>query len=173
MEETLYLIKKAKRGDAEAFAKLYGEIYESLYKFALYTLRNTADAEDAVGEAVADAFASMRKLRRDEAFRSWMFRILSNKCKDKLREYGRKTETLTEDLTEELAAPQEQISLAEKIQIKKLFFELAEEERMVVAMHVFGGYTSREIAAILQMNENTVRSKESRALKKLAGKLEA
>lgn len=45
-------------------------------------------------------------------------------------------------------------------------FELADEERLIISMHQFAGYTSREIAAILHMNENTVRSKESRALKK-------
>jgi RNA polymerase sigma-70 factor (ECF subfamily) len=38
-------------------------------------------------------------------------------------------------------------------------------------MHVFGGYRSREIAAILGMNENTVRSKESRGLKKMEKRL--
>ncbi|MDE6968361.1 MAG: sigma-70 family RNA polymerase sigma factor, partial [Eubacterium sp.] len=49
--------------------------------------------------------------------------------------------------------------------------ELAPEERMIIAMHVFAGYTSREIAKQLHMNENTVRSKESRALKKMRDKL--
>lgn len=38
-------------------------------------------------------------------------------------------------------------------------------------MHVFAGYSSREIAGILHMNANTVRSKESRALKKLLEQL--
>ena len=42
---------------------------------------------------------------------------------------------------------------------------------MIIAMHVFAGYTSREIAKQLHMNENTVRSKESRALKKMRDKL--
>ena len=39
---------------------------------------------------------------------------------------------------------------------------------MIISMHLFAGYTSKEIAELLKMNENTVRSKESRALKKLA-----
>ena len=52
------------------------------------------------------------------------------------------------------------------------FFELSDEERLIISMHLFAGYTSREIADVLQMNENTVRSKESRGLKKMAGKLE-
>ena len=62
--------------------------------------------------------------------------------------------------------------MEEHILVRKLFFELADEERLIIAMHVFGGYKSHEIARLLKMNENTVRSKESRGLKKLAGKLQ-
>ena len=51
------------------------------------------------------------------------------------------------------------------------FFRLKNEERLIISMHVFAGYTSREIAGILHMNANTVRSKESRALKKLLEQL--
>ena len=62
--------------------------------------------------------------------------------------------------------------LTERIMVKNTFFELSDEERLIISMHLFAGYTSREIADVLQMNENTVRSKESRGLKKMAGKLE-
>lgn len=54
----------------------------------------------------------------------------------------------------------------------ELVFELSDEERLIIGMHQFAGYTGREIAEILHMNENTVRSKESRGLKKLAQKME-
>ena len=50
------LVKRAKRGDVDAFAELYGKIYEKLYRFAFYMLKNAQDAEDAVSEAVTDAF---------------------------------------------------------------------------------------------------------------------
>ena len=53
----------------------------------------------------------------------------------------------------------------------KEFFELSDEERLIISMHQFAGYTSREIAEILNMNENTVRSRESRGLKKMAVKM--
>ena len=81
MDGYLELVRAAKHGDADAFASLYQEIYEDLYRFAVFILQNPADAQDAVSEAVVDAFASVRRLRREEAFRSWMFRILSAKCK--------------------------------------------------------------------------------------------
>lgn len=52
--------------------------------------------------------------------------------------------------------------------IRQEFFRLSDEERMIISMHLFAGYKSHEIASILHMNENTIRSKESRALKKMA-----
>lgn len=167
MEQYIELVKAAKAGDAGAFAGLYEGIYKDLYRFALYTLRNEADAEDAVSEAVTDAFAAIKNLRSEEAFKAWMFRILSNKCKNKLKEYTRKHVEL--EAAEGLVYREE--DLAQSLYIRKLFGELADEERMIVSMHVFGGYTSREIARILHMNANTVRTKESRALKKLAGRM--
>lgn len=167
MENYLQLVKKAKQGDAEAFAALYEDIYENMYRFALYTLKNTQDAEDVVSEAVMSAFASIRKLRTEEAFKSWIFRILSNKCNEKLREYVRKTAPLEEDWFENQGTG----DVEEAAIVRKLFFELADEERLIIGMHLFCGYKSREIAEILHMNENTVRSKESRGLKKMAGEL--
>lgn len=167
MDNYLELVKKAKQGDTEAFAALYAEIYENMYRFALYTLRHTADAEDVVSEAVMDAFASIKKLRSEEAFQSWMFRILSNKCKDKLREYSKKTY----ELDESVAETQSVLGPEDGAIVRGSFFDLADEERIIIGMHLFCGYKSREIAEILHINENTVRSKESRGLKKLAGKL--
>ena len=170
MENYLKLVRQAKCGDVDAFARLYAGIYEDMYRFALYTLRNASDAEDAVSDAVTDAFALIRKLRSEDAFKSWIFRLLSNKCKDKLREYAGRNETGIEDM-EEIAfdsGPE----MTECIQVRKLFFELADEERLIISMHQFAGYTSREISEILHMNENTVRSKESRALRKMKQQLQ-
>ena len=47
----------------EVFAAYYEKVYRELYYFALHTLKNPQDAEDAVSEAVADAFATVEKLR--------------------------------------------------------------------------------------------------------------
>ena len=51
-------------------------------------------------------------------------------------------------------------------------FQTVDEERLIISMHLFAGYTSREIARILHKNENTIRSKESRALAKMRQMLE-
>ena len=82
----------------EIFAEYYRMVYQDMYRFALYTLKNPHDAEDVTGEAVMDAYASVDKLRDPEAFRAWIFTILSNKCKRKLKEYADKTAELPEQL---------------------------------------------------------------------------
>lgn len=167
MEVNMIEIKKAKRGDAAAFAGLYQQVYADLYRFALYTLKNKNDAEDVVSETVVDAFASIGKLHQAEKFKGWIFRILYNKCKDKLREYTKKDVELPEEYRE---IPAEE-KLEDGAVMRALFFELSEEERLIISMHLFAGYTGKEIAKMLGLNENTVRSKESRALKKLAREL--
>lgn len=163
MENYLQLVKKSRKGNAEAFAELYEMVYEDMYRFALYTLKHPQDAQDVVSDTVLDAFATIRKLRTDEAFQGWIFKILSNKCKQKLKEYVNRTAELEEDW--EMPTDTD---VAEHAVIRELFYELADEDRMIIALHMFCGYTSREMAVLLNMNENTLRSRESRAIKKLA-----
>lgn len=185
------LVKRAKRGDVDAFAELYGKIYEKLYHFAFYMLKNAQDAEDAVSEAVTDAFEGIRKLKREESFANWMYQIVANKCRRKMREYCRHTVSLDREQSGEedefvrewtkdevgnsVAAESVDVwdsKREEYMQLRQEFMKLPEEDRLIIGMHVFFGYKTREIAAFLKMNENTVRSKESRAIQKLAKQLD-
>lgn len=165
MREYAKLIHQAKQGSAQAFSELYREVYRDLYRFALYALKNSHDAEDAVSETVMDAWAQIRGLRREESFKAWIFKILSNKCRQRLKQYVNKTEELSEDLCDA------QRDTAEDMDVKQAFSRLDEEERLILSMRIFGGYSSREIAQMLEMNDNTVRSRQKRALEKMGAYL--
>lgn len=166
MEQELQLVRRAQSGDTGAFAQLYEGVYQDLYRFALYVLKHPQDAQDVVSDTVMDAFAQIGELRKTEAFRAWIFRILSNKCKRKLKEYATRPEELTPELLEHLGKS----GMDEHAAVRSLFFELPSEERMIIAMHLFFGYSSKEIGKLLDLNENTVRSKESRGIKKMVEK---
>lgn len=152
------------------FEQYYRQVYQDLYRFALYTLGNPQDAEDAVSEAVVDAYQGFQKLRNQESFRPWIFKILSVKCKRKLKEYVNKTLELGDSFEDK---SQREWNIEESQDVRDAFFTLNKEERLIVAMSVFGGYNSREMGEILKLREGTVRSKLSRALDKMQKKLEA
>ena len=70
--------------DAKAFSKLYEQVYQDLYRYALCLMRDPHEAEDAVSATVLSAYEHIHKLRKEEAFKSWIFTILSNICKKRL-----------------------------------------------------------------------------------------
>ena len=148
MEDATSLVLRAKDGDVHAFAGLYAQIYKDLYRFAVCTLQNLHDAEDAVSETVLDAFSQIGSLRKPESFKSWMFAILSVKCRKKIQD------------------------LSEQLDVQEAFQRLSKEERMMLALKLFAGYSSNEIGALLQLPPGTIRSRQHRALKKMKAVLE-
>lgn len=162
MEELVLL---AKQKDAQAFARLYEEIYTDLYRYAYYTLRNVHDAEDAVSEAVADAFYGLKGLKKPESFKGWMFAILSAKCKRSLKGYVNRALPLDEGLAVQKETFDSEFE--ERQDLKKALLQLSDRERMVLNLSVVAGFKSAEIGKMLHMNHNTVRSVQSRALTKM------
>ena len=157
------LCEKAKQGDAKAFADLYAQYAQKLYATAFYLLGRKEDAEDIVMDTVADAFAQIRSLRNADAFGGWIFRILMNKLKRKRKEYALACE---EELFDTLPAEAGEPS-AEHAALRQAVAQLPQQDREIVLLGVLGGYESAEIAQILGMNANTVRSRRMRTLAKL------
>lgn len=74
------LVKKAQKGDSNAFCELYNLYKNRLYKYAYYRLSNANDAEDAVMDCVLSAYSQIHKLKKADAFPSWIFKILHSSC---------------------------------------------------------------------------------------------
>lgn len=151
--------------DAKRFAQMYEAVYTDLYRFALCMMKNRQEAEDAVSEAVIAAYENIGKLKKEEAFKSWIFTILSNVCRKRLRKTAAEQERSQGDVFSRI--PSEETDMGIAVDVRKAFFLLEEEEQIIVGLSVFGGYNSREIGETLKMNSNTVRSKRSRALQKM------
>ncbi len=157
-------VQQAKKGDSHAFARLYEIYYKDLYHFALYYTKDSITAEDAVSSAVLKAFEQLHKLRKNDAFKSWLFQITANECKKLLKQ---KSIYLSDASWQEPAVAEDGYLTPE---IQDELSQLSEPERRVITLSVFGGYTSREIAGILKKREGSIRSIKSRALAKLREK---
>lgn len=160
------LVYQAKKGDEQAFGRLYEKSYNDMYRYAYYVLGNADDAQDAVSDAFVDIFLGIEKLKYTYAFGSWAFKILTAKCKKKLKQYVNKTMPLDEEIAM-LEVDHDEIT-----DMKIALRNLTDEERMIISMSVFGGYSSDEISDIMNLKSSTVRSKLSRSLKKLQDVME-
>ena len=127
-----------------------------LYRAALAILGDPHEAEDAV----QDAF--LRYLERApgdlENPGAWLTRVLVNGCKSRLRLAWRRVGPLPETLP--APGPEEREELEE-------LFSLPPEDRAVIHLHYYEGYSTGEIARMLGQRSGTVRSRLSRAREKL------
>ncbi|MCL2633395.1 MAG: sigma-70 family RNA polymerase sigma factor [Oscillospiraceae bacterium] len=155
----------AVKGDAEAFALLYAAVYKDLYHVALYSLKNSADAEDVVSETVLDAFSTIRTLRDETAFKAWIMKILSAKIKRKFKEYIKAREQVT--YGEEATEPNH-----DSFDIKFELQNLDNKDKLVLSLSIICGYTSKQISVFTGMNHNTVRTRIARAKEKLKERLQ-
>ena len=158
---------EAQGGSRAAFGALYESLAGDLYRMALYTLGSRQDAEDAVADTFAEAWKGIKNLREPEAFRGWIFRILSARCKRQIAKIMTRKKEIDLDSyyeTAEEAVPETTTCRAE---LREALESLTPEERQIVLLSVLEGYTMREIAEMLALPQGTVSSKLSRSLKKL------
>lgn len=156
----LLLVKRAQKGDKEAFVRLIEKHKLSLYKIAKSYLKNEDDIADMMQDTVLSAYEHINDLKQAAYFKTWLTRILINHCNDLLRQQKYLIPTLLED-DKTASAP------ADDREFYELLEELPEDMRLVFLLYYGGGFRTREIAQILDMNENTVKSKLQRGRQKL------
>lgn len=160
-------VRLASQGSSEAFARLYSTVYKDMYHIALYSLRSSHDACDAVSDAVLDAFSSINKLSSPEKFRSWIMTILSAKIKRRQKEYFAPSEALEENtsLTDDFSY--------DNVELSEALDKLDSDSKLLLSMSVLGGYSSGEIAEICDSKPSTVRSRLAAIKQKLRLELTA
>ncbi len=165
MEDFKQYAALAAKGDTEAFSRLYEMVYKDLYHIALYCLRNTHDACDAVSDTVIDAFSSIGKLKSPEAFKNWIFKILYSKIKRKQKEYINCINASEEEINES-----EDFNF-DSAELKEALDTLDNESKIILSLSVLEGYSSKEIAEICGIRASTVRSRLTRIKQKLRAEL--
>ncbi len=151
------LIEKAVLGDAEAFLELMDKNSLAMYKVARAILNNDDDAADAIQSTILSCFEKIDTLKKPEYFKTWLIRILINNCNRILRHYKR--EKLPGQLPEAMRADS---SLAE-FEFKEMLSLVEEKYRLVLILYYLEGFKIPEIAVLLEMNVNTVKTRLARA----------
>ncbi len=156
MSGTEKLVKRAQKGDKDAFVALIEAHKLSMSRAAIAILHNEEDAADAVSETVLTAFAKLCTLREPKYFKTWLTRVLICNCYDILR--SRRNSVPLENLPE-IGREEDRDRI---IDIQASLAVLAENDRLVLTLYYLDGLSVKDISRMLSVNENTVKSRLSR-----------
>ncbi len=178
-DEELALIKRVRDGDKNAFEALVVANQKQIYNLALRMVGNEHDASDISQESFLRAYKSLGDFRGDSKFSVWLYRLTSNVCIDFLRSRKRwESVPLSvsddEDEERELDIPDERFAPESELQKKELRAAIAralqalpEEHRRILTLRELGGLSYEELGRALSLEPGTVKSRLSRARKKL------
>ena len=175
------LIGRFLRGDRSGLEVLFGRYREAAYRVAYRLLGNEADALDAVQEGFIKALTHLHGFERRSSFKTWLLRIVSNASLDLGRQRSRR-EALSLQAAEwqeqepgaapSFADPIQEVEQADLRQaLDAALAELPEAQRRTFVLHVDGGLSYREVAAIMKISIGTVMSRLFYARQKLKGML--
>ena len=138
-----------------------------LFRFAYWLCRNRWQAQDLVQETFAAAWKGRDSLRDNSATKAWLFSILRN---EHVRVFQRKRLDLVDVELEDLPIAGDNSEL-ERVELEECLRALPENYREPLLLQVLGGFSGKEIAAMLNISEQNVMTRLTRArqaLQKLA-----
>ena len=177
------LALQARGGDERAFAVLVERHLQAVYTFCLRYTGSREDAQDAAQETFVKAWRNIRRFDTKRSFRTWAFAIAKNSATDLMRKRKAlpfSTFDTADDsnvLTDTLADPEplpeevfERASLAEDV--RTALSDLSARDRTILSLRYEEEQSFEDIAKILRMPANTIRSLHRRALIQLRKILE-
>ena len=167
------LVRRAARGDAEAFDALARDRIDRLYAIAHRILRDHHDAEDAVQQALWTAWTDLPGLRDPSRLDAWLYRLLVRCCYRSARGRRRRAGVIPLTPDHDVAGPRSATSgLETRETLERAFASLGTEHRAVVVLHHYVGLPGDEVAEVLGIPHGTVRSRLHYAMQRLRAAIE-
>ncbi len=175
------LIARAQAGNTDAFEELVHQHQRYVYNLALRVVGNPQEAEDLAQEAFVRAWQALPNFRRQAQFRTWLYRIVTNLCYNRLPTLRRELNALGEDYLLDLhsedfgeANPAKRVESNEMHALLYTEMErLPESYRLLLALRYMQELSYEEIATIVNLPLGTVKTGLFRAKERLRQALHA
>lgn len=155
--------KRMRSSREETVRKVLLDNYRQYYRLAYSYTHREADAMDVVQEGAYKAMLKANTLREEHLAETWIYRIMINAAKEHLRKYG----TAYEELDEEHISGRD----CPDVELRAVVDGLPIQERTLIILRFYEDKTLDEMADILKLNVNTVKSRLYRTLEKLRREL--
>ena len=171
------LVERAMAGDHDAFSELARVSIGRLFVVARLILRDDGRAEDATQEALVTAWRRLDGLRDPDRFEAWLHRLLVHACYREARRDRRRgaIEVHVDPLAMSEVSPTgfDGLDIADRDQLERGFRRLDVDQRAVLVLHYYLGFSLDEAAEVLGLPPGTVRSRLHRAINAMRAALEA
>lgn len=149
--------------DEKEFAARIWAMRQTLFRICFSQLPSAQDREDAVQEALARAWRKRSQLREEDYLQTWLVRILLNVCHDMQRRGQRMVPTAEIELPVQDTSPDGAL--------REALLALPEKYRLPILLYYLEGYSLRQVAQMLRIPENTVKTRLSRGRQQLKERL--
>ena len=183
-DKDLNLICNYLNGDKSSFDSLVDVYLKTIFNFTYRITGNEKDAEDITQEIFLKVWKNINKFNIEKSFKTWIFSIAKNTCIDYLRKRKDIPMSVFDDedggnliqdnLESEEPSSEEKIILKEnKKMIDETLKELSIIQREIIVMKYVNELSLSEVADIMNMSKDTVKSHHRRALLKMRDSLSA
>ena len=162
------LVARSRDGDVDAFNQIVDMYQRPMYNLALRMLGDAPAAEDATQDAFISAFRNIKRFK-DGNFKSWLFTIAANRCRDMLRARSARpadsldAEDITIDPPSRTESPEDYTMRREMgSHIQQGLASLPHDQRLAVVLIDVQGLAYEEAAEVMGINVGTVKSRLSR-----------
>ena len=161
--EEVFLVKRATKGDRQAFEKLMDIYFDRLCREAYIRCKYEEDVKEIVQETIYKAYRNIRSLKEPQYFKTWLSRILINVANDYLRNKG------MVDLELDETSYVNEVVIEDKIEIKIDLYnaidELEDKYKDAVILRYIDDLKIEDISKLLDRPVNTIKTHLRKALK--------
>lgn len=162
------------------FEQIVEEYQKGIINFHYRLVGNRFDAEDLAQETFIKAYLKLDTLKEHKKLRSWLFSVARNVAIDFFRRHKEKHIVLDNDILQNIASQLTSVDFDQQInhlelnrELDKCMNSLASEDKQIIKLLYYEGFSYKEIGDILGMNVNTLKSRLHRARKVLLDALHA
>lgn len=160
MSNDLFLVKRSKAGNNEAFVQLMMKKEKLLYNMARKFLKNEEDIADCLQETMMDAFKNIKSLKKDKYFDTWLCRILINNSNKIINKNNR-------IIDYKAILHEEKNTSIDSLELRNLLLSLGSKYSVPLVLYYYNGYSIKEISEILDLPINTIKTRLARAKSRL------
>jgi len=165
-QEEESLVRRAQHRDQEAFAQLYEEHFDKIYRYVTLKIGNATEAEDMTQQVFLNALQSISSFKwRGIPFSAWLFRIAHNQVVDYFRSKKRTAVPLDESLASNNNNPQSIVE--QKLDIEQLLLAtkgLTDAQREVISLRFAGELSIAQVAKAMGKSQGAVKALQHSAI---------